>query len=208
MMQQFLMAPLFTQVTFGRWKKILKAPRPAAGLLYAQAIWHYARANALARLKEFDQAKSEINHLKRLVHHQQLEGQTIAGINKVTDILSIALLVAKGELALAKGKPHTGIALLEQAKAIEDSLRYIEPDDWHRPVRQVLGYAYLQTRNWKMAAKAYREDLQEFPRNGWSLFGLMQAYQRMGEDELAQATGKKFQAAWKHADVRLARSRI
>ncbi|MFK7913279.1 MAG: hypothetical protein AB8B93_05150, partial [Pseudomonadales bacterium] len=80
----------------------------------------------------------------------------------------------------------------------QDALPYTEPPFWHFPVRQALGAAYLRAGDSAQAARVYREDLEYFPRNGWSLAGLMRA-----EPEAADMKTLKsdFAQTWKNADA-------
>jgi hypothetical protein len=56
--------------------------------------------------------------------------------------------------------------------------------------------------------RVYREDLETFPANGWSLFGLQQSLAAQGRWVEAAAVGDEFAAAWQYADVTLKSSRF
>lgn len=49
--------------------------------------------------------------------------------------------------------------------------------------------------------QAYREDLVELPRNGWSLLGLAQSLTAQGSPEGSEMLSGEFAAAWSNADV-------
>ena len=53
------------------------------------------------------------------------------------------------------------------------------------------------------AAKAFRNDLEKFPKNGWGLFGLAQAQEAKGDKVAAAETRKQFDAAWQWSDTKL-----
>ena len=53
------------------------------------------------------------------------------------------------------------------------------------------------------AEKAYREDLRRFPKNGWSLFRLVQALRAQGKNIEAVAAEARFRRAWASTDVTL-----
>jgi len=58
------------------------------------------------------------------------------------------------------------------------------------------------------AETVYREDLEEFPKNEWSLLGLLQALLvRARWKSLATRNGG-FRDAWRHGDVVLTESRF
>jgi len=52
----------------------------------------------------------------------------------------------------------------------------------------------------------YRADLDRYPRNGWSLFGLVQALKTQHKD--ASAVEARFNTVWSQADVTLTASRF
>ncbi len=75
------------------------------------------------------------------------------------------------------------------------------------PTRHYLGAALLESGNPSAAADVYLQDLTTYPDNGWSLFGLALAQQRMGQADAARATQQRQAAAWQWADAPLTASR-
>ena len=93
------------------------------------------------------------------------------------------------------------------AAAAEDKLNYNEPSDWPLPTRPYLGAALLEADDAKGAADVYRQDLQTYPDNGWSLFGLAQAQRTLGDAAGAADSERRYRAAWQWADAPLTASR-
>jgi hypothetical protein len=58
------------------------------------------------------------------------------------------------------------------------------------------------------AERAYREDLDKYLENGWSLFGLQQALDAQGRVEEAADLHRRFEKAWARADFNLEASRF
>ena len=52
----------------------------------------------------------------------------------------------------------------------------------------------------------YREDLRQYPQNGWSLFGLAESLKAQGKTAEAAKVQQQFEAAWQYADVQLTSS--
>jgi len=73
-------------------------------------------------------------------------------------------------------------------------------------VRQFLGTIYLNADRAADAERVYREDLDLFPDNGWSLFGLQQSLAAQGRSNEAEEIGQRFASAWRYADVDLTAS--
>jgi hypothetical protein len=56
------------------------------------------------------------------------------------------------------------------------------------------------------AETVYRQDLQQNPANGWSLYGLSAALNSQGKTAEASTVAQQFETAWQHADVKLVAS--
>ncbi len=96
----------------------------------------------------------------------------------------------------------------KEAVATQDELPYMEPPFWYYPTRQSLGEALLAAKDGDGAENVYRRDLEDYPRNGWSMFGLAQSLELQGKTEDANAAREKFDQAWSLADVTLTGSRL
>lgn len=206
-MQQFAVAPLMTQVRFGRWDAILAAGAPAAQP-YPTAIWHYARGMAQVRQGALAAAASELSSLQAIARDPAMAELVLWDINRADRVLAVAEAMLRGELALAAGERDAGLAALREAAAAEDRLNYNEPSDWPLPVRPYLGAALLEAGRPPDAAAAYREDLASYPHNGWSLHGLATAQRALGDAAGAADSERRFREAWQWADVSLASSRF
>ena len=85
----------------------------------------------------------------------------------------------------------------------QDVLPYTEPPFWYYPTRQSLGHALLKSGDYSGAEAVYRADLAQYPRNGWSLFGLSLSLEAQGKTEAAQKVKQRFDNIWGRADVEL-----
>ena len=113
-----------------------------------------------------------------------------------------------GEIALRAGDPAGAVEHFRAAAEIEDRMPYEEPPLWYYPVRHSLGRALLEAGRAGQAERVYRQDLDRFPENGWSLIGLANALEAQGKTEEAAGVRERFAAAWSHADVDLEASRF
>jgi len=208
MLQHFSSIPYYALVRFGKWDEILKEPAPDADLLYPTAVWHYARGLAYARRKELAKAKDELAAVRRIAANPELEELRIWGLNPTSSLAQIAALVLGAEIAAAQKRTDQAVAMLRKAVAIEDALIYGEPPDWFYPVRQNLGAILLEAGRPAAAERVYRADLARFPDNGWSLMGLAQSLRQQGKKKQADAVQKRFDEAWKHADIEIVTSRL
>lgn len=207
-MEDFMPLPLFALVRFGQWETILQEPQPEANFQYATAIWHWARGLAYTRLGELDQAAAEYEQLTAIAQTETIQNLTLYSFAQASTMLDIASHILAGELAGAQGDADKMIAELEKAVEIQDNLHYIEPPAWHYPVRHNLGAALLQLDRAEEAETVYREDLRQYPNNGWSLFGLAESLKAQGKSTDAATVQQEFEAAWQFADVTLTASRF
>jgi tetratricopeptide (TPR) repeat protein len=207
-MQQYLAAPLYTQVRFGQWDAILAQGEPPAALSYPTGVWQFARGVAQVRKGDLAAATRELQALQATARDPGLAKVTFFDINSGDRVLAVAEAMLRGELALRRGQRAAGLAALREAAAAEDRLSYNEPADWPLPVRAYLGAALLDAGFAREAERAYREDLVAYPENGWSLYGLAQAQRALGDVAGAQASEQRQAAAWQWADTPLRASRL
>ncbi len=206
-MQLFVVAPLFTQVRFGDWNAILATSTPPADLPFPTAIWHFARGMANVRTGALVDAAREAAALHAIATAPAMKKLAFSAATHGDNLLRVADALLRGELQRAKGQRANALTSLRQAVAAEDTLAYNEPADWPLPARHYLGAALVEVGNPSAAADVYLQDLTTYPDNGWSLFGLALAQQRMGHDHAARATHERQLAAWQWADAPLTASR-
>ena len=195
--QQFLVAPLFANVRFERWDAILDAPAPTAGP-YAKGVYHYARAIALAARGRPADAKREHAMLREVMKDTSL-ANAVVGFNSGASVLAIADAVVAGEIAAREKRWDDAIAALTRGVELEDAQTYGEPPDWHLPVRHTLGAVLLAAGRPVEAEKAFREDLERFPENGWSLLGLARSLEAQGRAADAADARARFEKAFEDA---------
>jgi tetratricopeptide (TPR) repeat protein len=197
--------PLLALLQFGRWDEVLAEPRPPQNLEFSNGIWHYVRATAFAKKNDLDAARAEREKLVPLRDATDVHFlDTI--YYPATDLLKIADELVLGEIALAEGQFDQAIAHFEIAVATQDALPYTEPPFWYYPTRHTLGKALLAAGRADQAEAVYRRDLEQYPRNGWALFGLMESLKAQGKDDTEVA--ERFAVIWSEADVTLTSSRF
>jgi tetratricopeptide (TPR) repeat protein len=209
LVEEFLAIPVVTLVRFGQWDAVLGEPAPPADRPYQSGMWHYARGVAFARTKRTADAAAELATVRAAVKDEANEKLLLAGNTaSAAGLLAIAEAHLEGELAAAQGDPVAAVASLERAVALQDALIYMEPPPFYFPTRQALGAVLLEAGRAKEAEAVYRADLEEWPKNGWSLFGLSRALLAQKKSDQATWADEGFQRAWQRADVKLSASRF
>ena len=193
-------------VRFGLWDEILAEPSPNPKLTGLTGAYLYAKAAALAAKGRVDEAKAELASLENLTEDATHDDS--AGLNRLKDVLAVAVLAAKARIALAENKADAATSILREAVAREDKLAYSEPADWFFPNRHLLGSVLLKSGDAAEAEAVYRDDLGRHPNNGWSLFGLARSLEAQSRTAEARVTQQQFDTAWKNADVKLAASAL
>jgi tetratricopeptide (TPR) repeat protein len=208
-LQEFMSIPTLTLVRFGRWDAVLGAVPPDPQYRYLVGIRHYARGMARVRTGEIDAAQVELELLDTVAQEPATQALVLAGgTASATKLLAIGSAHLTGELALARGDPDAGIARLERAVVLQGELTYMEPPPWYFPTRQALGAALLEAGRPAEAEAVYRADLAQYPRNGWSLFGLAHSLKQQGKIDESSWAEEGFRNAWARADVELNASRF
>ncbi len=203
----FKTIPLLTLTQFGKWSDILAESAPPENLDYSNAIWRYARGIAMANTGDINGAKAERVKLAAVKDSVQIRFLDSADY-PASVLLNIADDLLQGEIALRSGNPETAASHFERAVAKQDTLPYMEPPFWYYPTRQSLGQALLEAGRSAAAEAVYRKDLEDYPRNGWSMSGLATALERQGKMEEAKKAKAAFEIIWAKADVQINGSRI
>jgi hypothetical protein len=203
-LEGFMTIPLAVEMRFHRWDEILKMPQPDPAMAAANMFWHFARGMALAGTGKTGDAEAEY----KIVSDAQAATPPDAIFqmpinNKTKDILEIAKDVLGAKIAMAKQDSAGAIAMLREAVALQDTLKYGEPPDWFFPVRESLGAALLKNGDATGAEQVFRDDLDRNPRNPRSLFGLHQALVTQKREYDAGFVQKQFEASWKGGNEKL-----
>ncbi len=199
-LQHWYAMPWYNMVRFGQWDEILKIEEPTDSLKYIKAVWHYARGIAYVRTNKIADAKNELVSLKKSVADPFMDN-TIGGFNSFKSVLSIAENMLDAEIEAKQKNYSKAILLATRAVQIEDNLLYQEPPDWYHPTRQVLGALLLESGSPALAEQRFREDLNLYRDNGWSLFGLYQSLEAQGKKKEAKEVKAKFDVAFAKTDI-------
>lgn len=197
----FLFTPALLLVQFGRWDDVLALPEPAFEAPISGALWHFARALALAGKGSMNEAQAE--RVLFLAAAGALGKSIEYGNNTAPAIMAVARPYLDARLALMRGDTTAAITLFRQAVSAEDELVYDEPPGWYLPSRDGLGAALLRAGDFPAAEQVFRDELAVHAQSGRALFGLRTALLAQGRDQEARAVQQQFQRAWRAADVKL-----
>ena len=186
---------------FNKWNEVLAEPEPKEKNPFLNAMYRYSRALAFANLGRIKDAETERERMSEI--SGTVTEQDMLMNNSTRSVLQIGLVELEAKIARAKKDVAAEIAGLERAVALQDNLKYMEPPEWHYPVREALGGALLRSGRAAEAETVFRKDLEINPRNGRSLFGLMEALKMQGKTVSVEWVRREFAEAWKYAPASL-----
>src|SRR5690606_41983783 len=106
------------------------------------------------------------------------------------------------------GPGAPAVAHSRGAVAMKDARPNMDPPSCNSPPRQSLGAALLPAGRAGEAEAVYRRDLEDYPHNGWSMFGLAESLAAQGRTDEAAEVREMFAHVWARADVELTGSRF
>lgn len=202
--QASIAMPYEVYIRFGMWDEILAEPDYPEFMVFTRAFRHAARGIAYAAKGDIKSARAEqtayLEASKLVPTNDQL------GSKYCQSMLAIAAPMLQGEILLRAGKIDEGLSQLRAAVCVEDSLPYDEPPDWILPVRHSLGANLMQAGRYSEAEQVYREDLEQFPENAWSLYGLSRSLRLQQKDQEAAKVEARFRRCWTDADLKITSS--
>jgi tetratricopeptide (TPR) repeat protein len=197
-LEGFMTIPMAVDVRFHKWDAILAMKEPPPEMKTVVGFWHFSRGMALAGKGKISDAEAEYKIVAEAEKATPPDAIFQMPINnKTKDILKIAENVLGAQIALAKKDNVAAVRMLREAVAIQDQLKYDEPQDWFFPVRESLGGALLMTGDAKGAEQVFRDDLDRNLRNPRSLFGLHQSLKAQDRNTDAWFVEQEFRKAWK-----------
>jgi len=203
MFEVYVPTPIFVLLRFHRWDEILKLPPPNPGLSMTTAFWHFARGSAAAAKGKIGMAEAERRSLETARKEMPAETEFSFYSNKARTFLDLTANILDARIAAAHADHKGAIEYWKTAVQIEDKLYYGEPPEWFYPVRESLGAALMVSGHAAQAEEVFRADLEQYPRNPRSLFGLWKSLEAQNKISDAEWVRMEFEAAWKSPDVTL-----
>ena len=199
--------PLLSYVRFAKWDEILAYEKPIDEFKFSLGLYHYARSIAFASTGNTEQAITEQEKILPLRDAPEIKVIIRAG-QPSDKLLEIANHLAMGQIELANMNLDASIMHFKMAVETQDALPYREPEFWYYPTRQSLGHALLLNKDFEEAISVFNQDLKDYPRNGWSYYGLYKGYKALDKVELSNEALIKHQEIWQMSDIELKSSII
>ena len=192
---------VLTLLRFGRFDEILavteRPEQDASG-----GLWDFAQGYAHLKTGDADFAQVYLNRVRALAENTTARFR----FDEAKLLLGTVGGILEGEIAWQSGDLTGAIRAFENAVEIEDQLEFSEPEPLPFSARHWLGAALLEAERYTDAEHVYREELQDHPNNGWSLYGLKESLELQGASSGEANT--EFDASWARSDVWLASSKF
>ena len=192
--------PLLSYVRFAKWDKVFSYERPDDDFKFSNSIFNYALSVAHAANGNSLEANRFQSMILNDIESEEVNAMVMAG-HPTKSLMKIASLLASGSIDMYSSKYSEAITSFEEAVTIQDTLPYTEPPFWYYPTRQTLGHALLMNNSFEEAALVFEKDLKDYPRNGWSYFGLHLAQNKLNNQEKSIEALNKFKEIWGRADI-------
>ncbi|MBS1855286.1 MAG: hypothetical protein JST11_07970 [Acidobacteria bacterium] len=193
MADSFATQTVFARVRTLAWDDMLKMPEPPPKLPATAVMWHYGRALAFLAGSDRAAAAKERGAFEALA--AKMPAGAPWGQNSAADVVRLAREV------LAARFGEDAVAHWRRAVEIQDAFIYDEPPAWYYPVRESLGAELVRSGQPAEGERVLREGLRRSPRNGFMLFGLIEALKAQRKD--TAEVQSEFDQVWAKSDVRL-----
>jgi tetratricopeptide (TPR) repeat protein len=194
----YLPNSLFVRLRFQRWEDVLKMPTPDPKMFMTRALWHYGRT--LALLGKGRQKEAAAEQAAFVQARSRVPADWMWMFSPAAKIMNLAATILEARSATDE---KAAIEHWRRAVAEQDALAYDDPPPWYYPAREPLGAALLRAGQAAEAEAVFRENLKKHPRNGRSLFGLMESLKAQKKVTNAEWVQREFEGAWKQSQVRL-----
>ncbi len=183
-----------TLIRFGRFDEVLQVTnRPRQDI--QGGFWDFAQGYANLKQGNADFAAVYLARVKKAAETSKASFR----VHQAKELLSIVAGILEGEMQRTAGDLSGAIASFERAAQTQDALVYDEPEPLPFSAFHWLGAALLEAKRYDDAEKAYRTELKDHPKNGWSLLGLEQALE--GQGAAAADVKAEFDASWARSDT-------
>lgn len=188
-------APYYAMAQFAEPAEIFALADPGDDAPFLKAAWRYARGEAFARSGETDKARDEAAAISALNAATDFSA-LVDNLIPAPDILKIQQLTVTARAAAADGDLASAIEAMEEAVALQEGLNYTEPPYWYYPAKQTLAAFVLRNGDAERAEQLFVESLSEIPNNGWTFFGLAEAYKAQGDKSATKYADGLMKSAW------------
>jgi tetratricopeptide (TPR) repeat protein len=190
-----------TLIRFGRFDEVAAvSARPRADV--SAGLWEFSQGYAALRLGDASAARKYLES----VRHIAATSKGGFRFHTAPQLLGVVVGILEGEIARTSGDLSGAIAAFERAVELDDALQYDEPEALPFAARHWLGAALLEANRAADAERVYRAELEDHPRNGWSLMGLRLALIAQGKP--TTDVDAEFEASWARSDTWIRTSRF
>ena len=192
---------VLTLTRFGRFDEVLEITARPRGEVEA-GLWDFAQGYARLKTGEPDFAALYLERVKKAAGTSKAAFR----FHTAQDLLSIVAGILEGEMQRMAGELPRAVESFRKAARMQESLTYDEPEPLPFSAYHWLGAALIESKRFEEAEQAYRAELKDHPRNGWSLLGIQQAL--AGRGIVSKDVDEELAASWARSDTWIRASRF
>jgi tetratricopeptide (TPR) repeat protein len=184
---------------FAPLAETLAIAAPAKDAAIGQALWHYARGEAYARVGDRTGLEAEARAMPKKIKPDPLGGSATAAI-------TVARLVLEGRMAMLDNRPDKAAKAFARAAALEEAkplAEWTDPPLWWYPVRRDLAAALLAQGKTREALAEIEASLRHRPLDPVALATRSQIQAKLGNASAAKGDRAVALAHWHGTAVTL-----
>ncbi len=189
--QRFYALQYYAISHFGGWQHLKPLEKSLEKYPYLRAMWAYAEGlHALAMHNQKDYEIYFQVFIKAVEENNNPKFKHKEFVNN--------LAIAKEVLLANKARMDKNWeqSLLHWHKAVSIQKSAGDPPEWYFSTILGLGYTFLDSGKPEQAILTFESSLNQYPENGWALFGIKMAYEQMHETAKAQEFENRFNKIW------------
>ncbi|MBI4886047.1 MAG: hypothetical protein HY824_03045 [Acidobacteria bacterium] len=192
---------VLTLVRFGRFDEVLEVTNRPKDEIHG-GLWDFAQGYAHLKLGSIDFARLYLGRVQTAAE----TSKTMFRVHTAKALLGVVAGILDGEITRTAGDRDGAIAAFRRAAEAQAALVYDEPEPLPFAAFHWLGAALVDAKRYTEAEQAYREELKDHPKNGWSLLGLQQAL--AGQGVTSPEVDAELAASWARSDTWIQSSRF
>ena len=185
---------MLTLLRFGRFDEVLDVRNRPRGEVQA-GLWDFAQGYAYLKQGDANFAAAYLARVRTAAE----TSTAMFRFHTAKELLTIAAGILEGEMLRKSGDLKGAVTLFEKAALLQDGLVYDEPEPLPSSAFHWLGAALVESKRFDEAERAYRRELKDHPKNGWSLLGLQQAL--AGKGVTSPEVDAELERSWARSDT-------
>jgi len=192
---------VLTLIRFGRFDELASITVRPSHSIYG-GMWDFAQGYASLKLGDSNKAIE----LKDKILVEADSSSARFRFHSAKNLLNIVGYLLEGEIHWADGDLEMAKKSFEKSIEYYDTLDYDEPEPLPFSPRHWFGALLIEMNELDYALEVYNAELENHPKNGWSLYGMKAAFK--AQEKVNSELDNKFSESWARSDTWIRGSRF